>query len=282
MSTPELTVLGAGGWVGGAVVHELRQQGQSVQAVGRAQLAAWLADNAPAHVIYAIGLTADFRERPHATAEAHVGLLSRVLQRRGVQALTYLSSTRVYGRSSCATENAELPCLSSDASDLYNLSKLLGEALVLREQKEAFKVVRLSNVVGPGQPNTTFLGQLLAEGDAHRSVRILQPANTAKDYVALADVVRLLPQIAQAGEQRLYNLASGSNTSHAAVATLLRERGWQVEMNEADGGAAVPTTPLICVDRLTAEFAAPIHGLEACRALILGAADPAHCDGPAV
>lgn len=293
MSSRMLTVLGAGGWVGAALVAQLRRQGQPVQAVGRAELEDWLAADAPAAVIYAIGLTADFRQRPHATVEAHVSLLSRVLQRPGVESLVYLSSTRVYGRSSSGCEDDLLPCLSADPSDLYNLSKLLGEALVLQVPSPHFRVVRLSNVVGPEQPATTFLGQLLREAELDGQVRILQSASTAKDYVSLEDVVRLLPLIASHGQQRLYNLASGSNTSHCQIAALLQQRGVGVAFNEAlglidavadraqavSGGSA---SPVLSVARLQAEFRPPMAGLEACRALILGSATPGSGDGAAV
>ena len=127
-----ITVLGAGGWIGAALVADLQRQHRRVIPVHREGLPQWLAGEDPqGPVIYAIGLTADFRQRPHATAEAHVGLLSQVLQRPGLERLLFLSSTRVYARSADTCETAPLPCLSSDL-DLYNLSKLLGEALVLR------------------------------------------------------------------------------------------------------------------------------------------------------
>ena len=263
-------MLGAGGWVGSALVAALQRQGQPVRAVSRVQLTDWLAEAHPARVIYGIGLTADFRERPYATVEAHVGLLSRVLQRQGLQAFTYLSSTRVYGRSACTREDAALPCLSSDPSDLYNLSKLLGEALVLRQKVPTFRVVRLSNVVGPAQPEDTFLGQLLFEGCKRGAVRIRQPAASIKDYVALEDVVRLLPQITQQGMKRLYNLASGTNVSHAEVAELLRERGWHVALADGQEQVIAVMHDRISIERLAAEFEAPSDGLRACRSLILG------------
>lgn len=72
MSADEpITVLGAGGWIGTALVAELRRQGRLVRAVDRASLPAWLAERdpqglGPGPVIYAIGLTADFRQQPHA------------------------------------------------------------------------------------------------------------------------------------------------------------------------------------------------------------------------
>lgn len=251
-----ITVLGAGGWIGAALVADLQRQGRPVLPVDRAALPAWLAGGEPlGPVIYAIGLTADFRQRPHATAEAHVGLLSQVLQRPGLKQLLFLSSTRVYSRSADTRETAPLPCLSSDPSDLYNLSKLLGEALVLQDPRPGLKVVRLSNVVGPAQPESTFVGALLAEARRQGMVTIQQPADSAKDYVALADVVRLLPQIAGQGQQRLYNLGSGRNTSHAEVATWLQQQGIPVRFAaEAVLGLSFPP---LAIDRLAAEFEPP-------------------------
>jgi nucleoside-diphosphate-sugar epimerase len=251
-----ITVLGAGGWIGAALVADLQRQGRPVWPVGRAALPAWLAGDEPqGPVVYAIGLTADFRQRPHATAEAHVGLLSQVLQRPGVEQLLLLSSTRVYSRSADTGETTPLACLSSDPSDLYNLSKLLGEALVLQDPRPGLKVVRLSNVVGPGQPASTFVGALLQEARATGAVTIQQPADTAKDYVALADVVRLLPLIAKQGGQRLYNLGSGCNSTHAEVAAWLERQGVQVRFGaQATSGLSFPP---LAIERLAAEFEPP-------------------------
>lgn len=251
-----ITVLGAGGWIGAALVADLQRLGRTVRPVDRADLPAWLADAEPqGPVIYAIGLTADFRQRPHATAEAHVGLLSRVLQRPGLEQLLLLSSTRVYSRSADTQEATPLPCLSSDPSDLYNLSKLLGEALVLQDPRPGLKVARLSNVVGPGQPPSTFVGALLEEARASGRVTIQQAPDTAKDYVALADVVRLLPLIAERGQQRLYNLGSGRNLSHAEVAAWLERQGVSVRFAaQAAGGIGFPP---LRIERLAAEFEAP-------------------------
>ena len=251
-----ITVLGAGGWIGAALVEDLRRQGRVVLPVGRSELDDWLASSDTlGPVIYAIGLTADFRERPYATAEAHVGLLSSVLQRPGLSRLLLLSSTRVYARSDNTDEAAALPCLSSDPSDLYNLSKLMGEALVLQDPRPGLKVVRISNVVGVGQPRSTFVGSLLEEADSTGEVTIQQPASMAKDYVALQDVVRLLPQIVLHGRQRLYNLGFGRNTTHQEVATWLERQG--VTVRFASHASSCLYFPELSIGRLSAEFEPP-------------------------
>lgn len=253
-----ITVLGAGGWIGAALVADLRCQRLPVQPVDRAALRAWLAGSDPqGAVIYAIGLTADFRQRPYATTEAHVGLLSQVLQRPGLEQLLYLSSTRVYARCTNTRETTPLPCLSSDPSDLYNLSKLLGEALVLQDPRPGLKVARLSNVLGPGQPASTFVGALLEEARAQGVATIQQPADTAKDYVALSDVVRLLPLIAKQGRQRLYNLGLGRNSSHGEVAAWLERQGIAVQFaGVGASGSGLSFSPLM-IERLVAEFEPP-------------------------
>ena len=165
-----------------------------------------------------------------------------------------LSSTRVYARSGNTDEVAVLPCLSSDPSDLYNLSKLMGEALVLQDPRPGLKVVRISNVVGPQQPVSTFVGSLLEEADSTGEVTIQQPPSMAK-IAALQDVVRLLPQIMVHGRQRLYNLGFGRNTTHQEVAAWLERQG--VTVRFASQASPCLRFPELSIHRLSAEFEPP-------------------------
>jgi hypothetical protein len=59
-----------------------------------------------------------------------------------------------------------------DPSDIYNLSTLLGESLVLQDPKTEMRVVYLRNMVGSGQLCSTFIGALLAEAKATKSVTV--------------------------------------------------------------------------------------------------------------
>ena len=225
------TILGAAGFIGAALVAWLESQGCTVHAVTRASLPAMLAARRQAgHVIDCIGLTGDFRARPLDTAEAHVGLVACCLSRLRFESFLLLSSTRVYARAATTHEDTALPTLPSDPSDLYNLTKLAGEALCLADPRAAIRVARLSNVYGPGMPMETFLGQVLHEGARTGRVVFRQSADSGKDYVSVDAVVRLLPMIAARGEHRLYNVAAGTNTSHAAIADCLRFfAGWRTD-----------------------------------------------------
>jgi nucleoside-diphosphate-sugar epimerase len=256
--TARFTILGAGGTIGRALADALEAAGRDVTRVTRDSLAAALASEVPAgHVIDCIGLTGDFRQRPHATAEAHVGVTAAALGALRFDSFLFLSSTRVYARARTTQETTPLPCLSSDPSDLYNLTKLAGEALCLADPRPSVRVARLANVYGGDAPDT-FLGQLLTEGRRSGRVLIGQAPRSEKDYVSLADVVALLPRIACEGRQRLYNVAAGRNVRHDAIAAVLRTRGWTIRF--APGAPAIRFPP-IDISRLRTEFAPSLRGL---------------------
>lgn len=256
------TILGAGGTIGSALSQALQIRGHSVEAITRATLAAHLRDRRPAgHVIDCIGLTGDFRARPLETAEAHVGVTARCLAELTFESFLFLSSTRVYAGAAVTHEAAALSCRPGDPSDLYNLTKLAGEALCLSDLRESVRVVRLSNVYAAGPASDTFLGQVIQEGQATGRVLFHQAPNSAKDYVSLSDVLRFLPRIATDGRDRLYNLASGRNTTHAAIAAILRDEvGWCTRFQ--------PDARALCfapieIARLVAEFGPPLSNISA-------------------
>ena len=254
------TILGAGGFIGRALVGWLRSGDRVVHAVTRASLPALLAAGRPAgHVIDCIGLTGDFRVRPLDTAEAHVGVVARCLAELNFDSFLLLSSTRVYARAKDTHEDTPLPCLPGDASDLYNVSKLAGEALCLSDERPTARVARLSNVYGPGMPTETLLGQVLREGSETGKIVFQQSRRSEKDYISLARLVRLLPALAMHGRERLYNVASGHNTSHGELADALRRAsGWQISFAP---GAPDVRFPRIDTARIAAEFGSPLSKL---------------------
>lgn len=212
------TVLGARGYIGRNLVAHLQRSDVTCWAPERGDVA--LFERELGTVYYCVGLTADFRTRPFDTVDAHVGLLREVLQRGRFEQLIYLSSTRVYLGADGTDEEQPLVVRAQDADDLYKLSKLMGESLALHSGRNC-KVVRLSNVVGGADGNTeSFIYSLLREAKSGHIVLRSHP-DTAKDYIHIDDVVTLLPQIASRGQQLIYNLASGLQTSHLQWLELL-------------------------------------------------------------
>ncbi|MCA3626080.1 MAG: SDR family oxidoreductase [Methylobacterium sp.] len=213
----QFTILGAGGTVGRALAAHLRASGENVFAPMRGDDAIWREDLG--RVIYCIGVTADFRTRPLETIEAHVTVLHRLLAEARFERLVYLSSTRVYGGAggddAPAREDRALSVDPHSGSDLYNLSKLMGESLCLHGSKGRACVARLSNVVGGEDGHSeNFLPSLLREARAgHMHLR--SALDSAKDYIHIEDAVAVLAALAKGSSQGIYNVASGIRTAHS-------------------------------------------------------------------
>lgn len=245
-----VTVLGASGFIGRALCDHLGRQGWWVLAPGRDWSSLW--EHNLGHVIYAVGLTADFRHRLPDTMEAHVCRLLEVLRRGRFDSLLYLSSTRVYGHSVDAHEDTPLQAHPADASDLYNLSKLAGESLCLTDIRPQVRVARLSNVYGPGMAPEVFLAAILGEALRSGKVVFRTSPETARDYVALEDVVSVLLPLALQGRHRLYNVAAGVNVDNRTLATLIRQQTGAETLFAED--AAPIVFPPISVERLAADL----------------------------
>lgn len=243
------TVLGARGRIGRRLVEHLRRRGETVFAPDRDDPG--VTTRALGHVIFAIGVTGDFRTRPIDTVQAHVCVLARLLATADFESLLVLSSTRVYAGAAAGREDVPISVDVADPSDLYNLSKLMGESLCLHCGRQRVRVARLSNVVGGGDDGDTFVGTLRREARSGRIVLRSAP-ESAKDYVHVDDVVELLPRIARDGRERIYNVASGVQVSHREWVEALRaEAGCEVEVTP---GAPVQRFPPIDIGRIRREF----------------------------
>ena len=255
------TVLGATGFIGMRVAALARSLGHNVCCPSRDEN---LDGRDLGHVIYSIGITADFRRRPHDTVTAHVTKLQELLTRTSFDSLVYLSSTRDYARClrlagtvaesqqwSGVTEESTIPVLPTDFGDLYNLSKLMGESIALASSPRA-RVARLSNVVGPDFDSDNFIISVIR--DCVRSGRVeLQTAlDSTKDYVSVDDVAAILLQLGPSGSHSIYNIASGVNTSHEAIVReLIGLTAVSVAVAE---GAPTVTFPRIDIRRAATEL----------------------------
>ena len=174
------------------------------------------------------------------------------------------------------TRTQHCRCCRADPSDLYNVTKLAGEALCLAGPASHGRVARLSNVYGIGMPAADVPGTGAARGAVPPATCCsARAAESAKDYVSVAAVVRLLPAIATAGGHRIYNLAAGSNTSHAAIARCLRDiAGWRIGF-----APDAPTVryPPIDTTRLDTEFGPTGSNLAADLPTLLTLAQECQC-----
>ncbi|MFD4839060.1 NAD-dependent epimerase/dehydratase family protein [Achromobacter sp. NPDC058515] len=220
MNTPTVTVLGASGFIGRHLVARLRADGVACDAPPRQDTD--LPRRPLGHVIYAIGLTSDFRTRPLETVEAHVCVLRSLLAHGDFDSLTYLSSTRVYAGAADTRESATLSVNPNDPSDLYNLSKLMGESLCLHGGRAGAKVARLSNIVGLRDAPDSFIDQLLAEGARGGGVTLRTALSSRKDYLHIDDAVSQIIAIALSDATGIFNVAHGAGVENGEVAACLQ------------------------------------------------------------
>jgi nucleoside-diphosphate-sugar epimerase len=215
------TVLGATGFIGERLVNKLKSEGHTVITPIRSEnqhdYIEQLKGVDLGYLIYAIGLTADFREKPYETIDAHIGLLKDVLKHAQFDRMVYLSSARVYQKSLTTSESAYITIDVNDPSDLYNLSKLMGESLMLTTTKSS-SVVRLSNVYGEDFGSNNFLNQVLREAASTKKVEFHSSPKSSKDFISVDDAVEKIIQVVTSGKERIYNIGSGINTSNQQLA----------------------------------------------------------------
>jgi nucleoside-diphosphate-sugar epimerase len=242
------TVFGAHGFVGRALVQHLARQGYAVTAVARGDTS-WRGTDL-GHAFYCIGLTADFRSRPFETIDAHVSLLTDVLQGARFDSFVYLSSTRVYGPAASTDEGTAIPVRSVDPDHLYNISKLMGEAACLGSGLANARVARLANVFGQDLASANFLTSILREAAESGQVRLRTSLASEKDYVWIGDVVRALETIAITGGDPITNVAFGRNTTHQEIVEAIQAATGARFTVERD--APTVTFPPIATARLDA------------------------------
>ncbi len=248
MAGVKAAVFGAAGFIGRHLTAHLRAQGWDVLALGRGDESWRGADLG--HVFYCAGLTADFRVRPFDTVDAHVTFTTQLLREARFDSFLYCSSTRVYAGAAEAVETAPLVVDPNQPGDLYNLSKLMGEAACLASPNPAVRIARLSNVFGHDPASDNFIASIVRDAVTSGQVRLQTNPLSAKDYIAVEDVAAALERIAADGWARLYNVAAGVNISNAEIlAALSAASGCDVVTPE---DSPLVVFPPIRVERLRA------------------------------
>jgi nucleoside-diphosphate-sugar epimerase len=244
-----ITVLGSSGFIGSHLVKKLRELDMPCFSPGRDDE---LSRKDLGDVIYCVGLTADFRTKPFETVTAHVCKLLKVVQECQFDSLLYLSSARLYkSQVEVAREEDPIRINPSDPSDLYNISKAMGESLSLNCGREA-RVARLSRVYGGDFASSNFLSAVLNEALATNKVTLHTSLDAKSDYVSIDDVVETLIKIATGGRYRVYNVASGTNVSNRELMERICDlTGCRVEVAPEPSRA---TYPQINIDRVKEEF----------------------------
>jgi nucleoside-diphosphate-sugar epimerase len=252
------TVFGATGFIGSHLASVLRARGEPCVAPARDDDHSWRGRDL-GHVVFAIGVTAGFRNRPLDTVRAHVSRLADILEHARFETFTYLSSTRLYSGAASADEDTTFRVDPRSMSDLYNLSKLTGESLVLARAGERARIARLANVYGSDWQSDNFLISLIRDAVMKGRVVIRTSPDSSKDYISIDDTVALVIALAARGTRTIYNVATGRPVTNAVLAAALTTASG-CETRFAPDAPPVHF-PSIDITRIQEEFGGPRDGV---------------------
>ena len=112
--------------------------------------------------------------------------------------------------------------------------------------------MRLSNVSGFNHTSNLFLPSIIRDAVDKKNVTLQIKLESEKDYVHIDDVVKVLPEIILNGKYRIYNVASGENTTNQDIITKLQEiTSCKLEVLE---NAKDYSFPKINIERIVNEF----------------------------
>lgn len=162
------------------------------------------------HVIYSIG-TVDF-QNINKIVETHVCILKRILDNCNFDSFLYISTGRFYRNSKLTNEIEDIKINPNDSSQLYDISKLLGESYCLSSTKKNIRIVRPSLIVGYNAPQTLFLPSIIIDAISKGEINLHSSLESQRDYLRIQDFVKVIPEIALRGTEKIYNIAYGKNT----------------------------------------------------------------------
>jgi len=222
------TIVGATGFVGRRLQARLIADGWDVFAPAKGDTSLFGRDMGV--VFYCAGLTADYDRRPFDTVEAHASLVSALARAGRFEQLIYLSSTRLYDGQAAAVVDECSPLIfdPADPRRTYDLSKALGENIVLTRAEGRGAVARLSNVYDWEPDAPGFLSEWLIEAARTRDLQLDSSPHIARDYIHLDDVVTALIAMAGTSATGVVNVASGELVANGEIANLFIEAGWRV------------------------------------------------------
>jgi len=235
----EVTILGGRGFVGSRLRAALERKGADlfVPAKGDPELF----ERDLGVVYYCAGLTADYAARPFDTIEAHATLVAALARSATFSRLIYTSSTRLYDTATSTVMDEEAPLLfrPSQPRQIYDLSKALGENIVLTQTAGRGSVARLSNVFDWQEGSPGFLSEWLIAAGRARDLQLESSPHIARDYIHVDDVVSALLAMAAAPEPGIVNVASGELVDNDAIARVFEDAGYRVSFT----GTANPPPP---------------------------------------
>jgi len=220
----KFSIFGGTGFIGRRLAQRLQEAGHETYVMSRNHDFS-VKDSHLGHLIYAAGVTGNrFITDRFNTVEVHVSKLNQLLSTAEFESLTYLSTCRIHERSMASPESVEEFLVNpGDISDFYNLSKLLGEAMVLQSTRRYVRVVRLAYVVDLAEDSRDEVVEWWRQAQIGRLHMQCHP-HTEKNYVILDEVCRAVTDIALSRQGGVFEVASEQNVRMIELGELFQEQ----------------------------------------------------------
>lgn len=221
MNKMKVFVVGGNGFIGSEVVKTFQSSAVEVIVPTRNEL---FATNAGSDIIIYCAGNGDC-SRPEQVVESNIIYLQQILANCNFKKLIYLSSTRLYLNSEQSAENAGITIQYDDNRRLFNLTKLTAEECCLKSGKNVL-IVRPSNVYGNAFESKLFLPMIVKHAILNKKINMYVNKEYSKDYVSVADVSEAIKYLALAyeGEEKIFNIASGKNTTAIEIAEIIQSK----------------------------------------------------------
>tara|TARA_B100000925_G_scaffold290747_1_gene276700 strand:- start:62 stop:865 length:804 start_codon:yes stop_codon:yes gene_type:complete len=209
------TIFGSTGRIGSYLKKQIMLSGHSVYVPERKEY--YSAHKNLGHVIYCSGVTSDFKTKCFDTIQSHVCLLSHLLQKTSFDSFNYISSSRLNFPKK--NDNAEVrPNFYGEYEiDIYNASKLAGEALCIGSKIPNVKISRICHVVDPyDKRRENFLSDICGQAK-NGEIKLNSSLKTKKNYILIDDLAFLLKVIGPYGTKNFYNIGSNNIISNTEI-----------------------------------------------------------------
>lgn len=172
--------------------------------------------------------------------KAHIINLNELLKYGKFDKVIYLSSTRVYDDLTAKKnidEDAVLSVSPLNKRHIYDISKLMGEALCMSYQNQKCIVLRLSNVFNDKKDKNSFLSKFLnkiSKSNKKKSIYFNFSPYSARDYIHLSDVLKIIYKISKKGNKKIYNVCSGEMISNLDLSKMVKRCiGAEIKFNNS-------------------------------------------------
>lgn len=221
------------------------------------EVARLMADFVPDVVVHlaALHYIPECEDKPALAVDTNVlGTINLLLSAPVGSRFVFASSGAVYRPDECShSEDGS----ALEPSDIYGLSKLHGEHYVRQiaaKRRLRAAIVRLFNVVGPGETNPHLLPEIVAQLHSGRRVVNLGNLSPERDYIGVEDAARGFEAVAlgdavEPSETVVVNLGTSRSYSVAAVVEKLRRvSGVDFAIRQEEGRVRKVDRPVLRAD----------------------------------